>query len=63
MAAAVGVGSSKEEEGHRSWHTPLQGTHSIYPAFVKATRYSGRNIDFEPDRRHIKYWLYYLIAV
>lgn len=49
MAVAVGVECSKEE-GHRSWHAPLQGTHSIYPAFKKAIRYSGRYTDFEPDR-------------
>lgn len=34
-----------KEEVRRFWHVPLQGTHSIYPTFMKATGHNGENTD------------------
>ena len=50
MAVAVGLECS-EEEGQTFWHMPLQGTHSIYPTFMKGSGTVGGVQMWGPDRR------------
>lgn len=52
-----------KEEVHRFWPVPLQGTHSIYTTFMKATGIMERIRTLGPDRSKIKSGLYYLLAL